>query len=240
MADDILTSTVNTTTQADLIGTLVGEGKTYKTVEDLAKGKLNADVHIQKIELENKEMREKLAAAKTVDDLLEKINANTSSNVNNDGTNSQDTSKGLDAESIKKLVEDQIQGREVATTRARNRAAAEAKLKEIYGDKAKEVFEAQASSPELREALLKIAEVDPAKFVGIFQKETVKDPALDTGDSSKNLNLNLSNNTVVEPGTELFYRKLRKENPKAFYSNAVQLQMHKDALANPNKYFGRN
>jgi hypothetical protein len=60
----------------DLVVELVGEGKTYKTVDELAKGKINADIHIKRLEEEAKALREQLAGAKSVEDVLEAVKAN--------------------------------------------------------------------------------------------------------------------------------------------------------------------
>lgn len=227
----------NPTVPDNVLEALVGEGKTYKTAEDLAKGKLNADVHISKIELENKEMREKLAAAKTVEDLLEKINANAAPVVNNDGsTTSVATTPGMTAEQIAKLVEQQIQGRETATAKASNLAKAEAKLKALFGDKAKEVFDKEASNPVIKATMLQLAEVDPDKFISLFQRSS-SPTGVDTGQNGKNLNVNFQDSSTIVPGTQRFYSEMRKKEPAKYYSSNIQLEMHQAALADPNKYF---
>lgn len=240
MPETILGEVANTTTVPDnVMEALVGEGKTYKTVEDLAKGKLNADIHIQKIELENKEMRDKLAGAKTVDDLLAKLEARTASVGNPNGSDDKtiQTNGALSAEQIAKIVNDSIQGRETANVKAVNKARAETRLKEIFGDKAKEVFEREAANPAVRTTLLQLAEIDPDKFVSFFQKETTK-TGVDNGQNGMNLNVNLQDNSALVPGTERFYADMRKKNPGLYYSTATQLEIHDAATKNPNRYFG--
>lgn len=243
MADKDLFNKDETPPQNDdeLVQTLVGEGKPYKSTADLAKGKLQADIHIRRVEQENKELREKVASAKTVDDVLAAVQAK----VAPDPTNSEpepegEKPQGLTAEQVAKIVTEQITGRETAKVKTANKERANRAMFELFGDKASEVFEKEANSPELKEALIKLAEVDPDKFVSMFKKEVVKSPGVDSQGSKRvdMLNLQPQSGTAVR-GTQAFYSKLRKENPQAYWSAAVQLEMHEYALKNPDSYFGK-
>mgnify|MGYP000205087855 CR=1 FL=1 len=64
------TTTPATQTTSDIVSALVGEGKKYKTLDDLAKGYINADGFIEQLKAENRELKEKATAAKTVDDVI--------------------------------------------------------------------------------------------------------------------------------------------------------------------------
>jgi len=55
----------------------------------------------------------------------------------------------------------------------------------MFGSKATEVFEKEASTPELRDALIKLAEVSPDKFIAIFKKDVQKGPGVDSSGSKK-------------------------------------------------------
>lgn len=227
----------------DLIAELVGEGKKFKTVEDLAAGKLQSDIHIKRLEEEAKTLREQVAKAKAVEDVLEAIKANAASGQTSQENNEDDDKKvtpsaSLSAEQIAKIVADQIKGSETAKQREVNRSKANELMVKSFGEKAKDKFEAKATSPELRAILIQLAEVNPEDFVSLF-KEASAESVVDS--SSKNLNkLNVDNTTnSKEPGTQLYYAEMRKKNPKQYYSAAVQLEMHGAAMKNPSKYFGR-
>ena len=58
---------------ADALAELVGEGKKYATVEDLAKGNLNAQQHIGTLEHETASLREQSSSAKSIEDVLKAI-----------------------------------------------------------------------------------------------------------------------------------------------------------------------
>ena len=62
---------------ADALAQLVGEGKKYATVEDMAKGAVNAQQHIGTLEQETATLREQTSAAKGVADVLAAIKGTT-------------------------------------------------------------------------------------------------------------------------------------------------------------------
>lgn len=224
----------------DLIAELVGEGKKYKTLEDFARSRLEADVHIQRLEQENKDYREKLAGSKAVEDVLEAIKAGAASanNSPDPSKNVQDVTGTLTAEQVAKMVTEQVAGLRSAEQRAANLAKANAKMAETFGEKAQEVYLKEAASPELQKIFRELAETNPDKFLSLFVKPQQNNQSLDvTGKNTQAMSL--VNTGTIEPGTQAFYAKLRKDSPKQYYSAGVQLQMHNDAMTNPDKYFGR-
>ena len=60
-------------TGADALAELVGEGKKYATVEDLAKGAVNAQRHIGTLEQETATLREQSSSSKSIEDVLAAI-----------------------------------------------------------------------------------------------------------------------------------------------------------------------
>jgi cysteinyl-tRNA synthetase len=57
----------------EIVSALVGEGQKYKTVDELAKAYLHADTFIQQLKEENQKYREQVASAKSIDDVLERL-----------------------------------------------------------------------------------------------------------------------------------------------------------------------
>lgn len=234
------TEGTTTTISQDLIAELVGDGKKYKTVEDLARSRLEADIHIKRVEKENAEMRTQLEKAKSVEDILEAVKAQSASANETPDPDKQVATPGLTAEQVAKMVAEQVAGQRTKEVRDANRTLANTKMIELYGDKAQEVFLKEAPTPALQAIYKELAEVNPEKFVALFQKPASAQQGVDTG-GKNTAALNLTQGSgVVQPGTQAFYAKLRKENPKQYYSAPIQLQMHKDAMIDPSKYFGRS
>lgn len=231
----------NVITPENVLETLVGEGKKYKTPEELAKSRLHADIHIARLEQEAKDLREKVASAKTVDELIEAVKAKVTPENLPGSENVRDNVSAvptLSAEQVAKLVADQITGHETSKQKNSNRAKAHNELVKMFGDKAQEMFAKEAPTPELRQALTQLAEVDPDKFVNLFKKEAP--PAVVDSGASKTLGtLNFQASEGLQRGTQAYYSDLRRKNPKLYNSAAVQIEMHNAALSNPDKYFGR-
>lgn len=243
MADpaNVFEGTTPGNVSADLMTELVGEGKKYKTVEDLARSRLEADIHIKRVETENAEMREKLAKAASVEDILAAVKAQgaVSANETPDPEDRTTASPGLTTEQVAKIVAEQVSGIRTKEVRDTNRSKANAEMIRLFGDKAQEVFLKEATTPELQATYKELAELNPDKFVAIFKKPETNTQNVDTGGKNiqaLNLNQDLGG---LQPGTQAFYSALRKKEPKTYFAAATQLQMHKDAMSNPDKYFGR-
>ena len=111
------------TEDKDYLNELVGDGKKFKTVQDLAKGKVTSDNFIEKLKSELSELRTELRSRKTVEELLAEKNSNRAEpNPNNnqqvlgDDVNSQTPSlKDLESLLDRKLTE-----KEQLTARQRN------------------------------------------------------------------------------------------------------------------------
>lgn len=229
--------TESTTTDSQL-AVLVGEGRKYKSVEDLAKAYINLDSFTEKLKGENAEFREKLAGAKTIDDVIGRLEQSKASTTDK----GEAKSSGLTADAVAQIVKDTVTGMETARSRRDNLLKADALMKKQFGDKAGEVFGALAKTPQHKVALQSLAEVDPEQFVRLFSGGG--EPAHSQTDSSTSVNtaaladVNASGR-VTDPGTKEYYNALRKKDPRAYYSQEVQLQMNKAATSNPTKFFGK-
>src|SRR5210317_1478061 len=142
MTDDVFSQTegkevegtVSTVTTSPL-AELVGEDKKFKSIDDLAKGKLEADQHIGQLEGEMKMLREQMAeleeaASKkaTVSDLVDAVK-NANKKVDEDGN------QPISEEQLKTMVADIMDGRTEAQTRASNfRQANQSVLDKFNGD----------------------------------------------------------------------------------------------------------
>lgn len=225
------------------LAVLVGEGRKYKTVDELAKAYLNADGFIEQLKTENQKLREEVAKGKTVDDLMERIKAQPAAQAPATQQTPAQSAGAITAEQVAKIVSDTVTGLETKRTKDANLAKADAEMRRLFGDKAGEVFAKEADTPEKRRVLQELASVDPAKFVALFQRPTQAAGA--RPDSGTSFNTGALDPTAIagraaDPSTKEYYDNLRRTKPNEYYSAAVQLQMQRAAVANPNRFFGRS
>lgn len=235
-------STGTTTTQAEEISLLVGEGRKYKTMDELAKAYLNADSFIEQLKAENQELRTKTVEAKTIDEVLERLQASQSNAAVTTSAAQGSSTNGLSAEDVAQIVQQTVTGMESTKVKQGNIQKADAKMKEKFGDKAAEIYKNVAKTPELHTAYMKLAEVDPDQFVALFTSGQASTSTGSQVDSGSNVNTTVSyssNNNIREntPGTKEYFSKVRREDPKKYFSQSFQLELNK-AVQDAKKYFG--
>lgn len=124
------------------VSDLVGEGKKYRDVQSALSSIKPAQEHIQRLENDNKELREKvqqleadLKARESVQSVLDKLG--------NKGESEQQTT--LDPESVKQLVYGALEERETVTTAKQNVQTVNDTLISKFGEKAREMVAQKAS-----------------------------------------------------------------------------------------------
>jgi hypothetical protein len=221
-------ATVEQATQS-IVETLVGEGRKFKDVEALAKGKLESDQFIERITNENAAMRKDMEA-------LQLLVKDTLGARGNQPAPSQPTGASVDPSDLSELIRNEI-------TQTRQKEAAQSNLVEAdrvlvahYGtkeqaqkaitEKARELgmpvswmTESAARNPKALYTLLGLGE--PTKQpVTPSSKPTVNTDAANfapTGAGSK-------------VGTKEYYDAMRRENPSLYWNPRTQQEIHKKAL----------
>lgn len=222
----------------EVVAALVGEGKKYKTITDLAKAYMNIDEFVETLKAENHELKEKVTKASTIDEVMERLSSQSKAGVSDPSTVTQSTG-GVSADEIQKLVEKTVTGLETSKTRTENLKKANALLAEAFGDKAGEVFKDVASTPELENVYRELAQVAPEKFIQHFlnvPKNTGVQP-----DTSGSVSATTTGTSVrvSQPGTKEYYDNVRKTNKALYYSQEFQVGMDKAVRSNPDLYYGK-
>jgi hypothetical protein len=222
------------TTDANLFTALVGENQKYKTPEDLAKAYSNADQFIEQLKEENRKLREQTAAAKTIDDVLERM-----SKQGNAPADDNPPVQGFKPEDVQQLVEKTLEGRETANKRNNNLLKADSLMKEKFGSKAEEMFKQRASTPEKAKILMELAATDPAEFVSLFAGTPASaGNTMDTGSVNTTSVPSSGGNRATIEGTKEWAAKVRKENPTQYWSQDFQYKLQQTVSKNPSLYFG--
>lgn len=124
----------------DHLKDLVGEGKKYASVEDALKSIPHAQAHIQRIEDENKRIRDELARAAAAEETYKKL----MDSMNQDPPATPAAPMGMDEASVADLLERKLAEREMMKEQTANVTRVKDALVGKYGDKAQEVYEAKA------------------------------------------------------------------------------------------------
>ena len=224
-------------TPASLYETLVGEGKKFKTPEDLAKAKIESDRFIEQLKEEPKQLREDLNRLVEETRLLKEIaTRNNGAPLAQQEQKTPDSSSpeiDLDArirETLKRTAEE---GKRLDNINQVNDA-----MVQTYGslDKAKEVLKQKAAELGVgAEFLQDVAARSPKAFfqtVGITEVARAQQTS-----SSSTVNTAAMGNTGVKTNTYKWYQQLRKDNPSMYHSPKIQTQMMNDALARGESFY---
>lgn len=142
---------------------LVGEGKKFKTAEDLAASKAHTDAHISTLESELKDIREELEKRDSIEDIVRKARQPVQ-----EPKSSEPTS--LDKEGVRSVFKE-FQSEQKA---ASNIVQVDSKMREKFGEAAKKVTQEKASELGVSLDFMKhVASEDPRAFLAWFQNTPV-------------------------------------------------------------------
>lgn len=228
----------DTENQTNVLETLVGEGKKFKDLEALAKGKVEADEFIKTLEGTIESLAEELKQANLAADRklkLENLMSSLTTTTNKVETKTENqpqnpsnqSGNGLSHDEVVKILEE----RDNAARKANNVNSALAPVKKLYGDKTEEVLAQRAKELGMSvDELLDLAGRSPQAFLG-----AVGAGSRDT--STRSMANHSSVNSLGTPDigapverNKAYYDNLRKEMGSwAFATDAkLQVQLHKD------------
>lgn len=214
---------------------LVGEGKKFKTVEDLARGKAEADLFIEHKNRAQDELREEYTrllneynSGQSLRELIDQLKSPKESQ--NDSTQDvpEDKSEKFDLNKIEELVASKLQSAKQQEKEEANFLSVQNKLKEVYGDNYTNTLKQQISELGLTSDFVNdLARKHPEVLyrtlgIGNGPKETFQAPP-----TSRNRSDPFAPN--VNKRTWSFYEKMRKTEPTKYFDPKTQNQMFKDA-----------
>lgn len=243
-----MTNIAPTATETLLVDQLVGEGKKFKTLDDLAKGKLESDRTIEQRNAELAALREELASRVKLEEVLDRLTSRETEDRDDypyQGNNSSASGQPatINQKQIETLIETTITKKERERTANQNRTLVLNRLKELYGDGyAQRLNDAQAQLGLDKESLNDLAARSPTAFLKLVapgvnsnEKGFVSPPRSSV--TSESFNSNTGNSAM--PGSPEYFKRLKKESPTTYWSPKVQNELHKAALkaANEGKSF---
>jgi hypothetical protein len=219
--------------------TLVGDGKTYKTVDELAKGKAHADKHI-------KELQDKLDSAKqgaTLAEVLEFMKQGNTQNSQNPP--SQQSSAPVvdptDTAALETQFHSFLQKQKQKEQEEANRKAIQAEMIKKYGPKAGEQFATLATSIGMTtQGLEAFGTSNPQAFFKMAGLDQSIKGVPNVNQSSHNpAAMQSANGNSGKPGTKSWWNKFKEDHPNDYLSPKVQKQRLTDWERDPD-YFENN
>lgn len=216
---------------------LVGEGKKYKTPDDLAKAKLHADTHIERLTQELEALRTDLNTRITLEEFMTKVSSpnNVAPVVDpTPSTVAPANADNLTAEKVQEILDQ----RDAQKTRAANTEYVKNELSKKFGGDYLNNLNAKTQELGLTPAQVQtMAATAPKALLALFGTTAAPVPpgrtAPPTSAYDPNRGPQVSNDRDAQ-----FYKKLLKENPREYWSRETQIRMHDDAMrlgANFNK-----
>jgi hypothetical protein len=228
------TDTQQTQTKESFVDHLVGDGKKFRDIEALAKGKLEADRHIGEITKTLDELRAELAKQDYAKNLLEQMSKGSETGteqpppVTTSSSNTENTTQS--ASDFEALVEKVITAKEKSKTASQNISVVGEEMQKQYGDKTAEVL--KVKSLELNMSLDRLKEIAAESPTAFFQligvKKMGEKTSTSTGVTTQSTIRSENFNSYSQDRTFEYYQKLRKENRSLYYSPKIQNSMLQD------------
>ena len=210
-------------------------------LDELAKGKAHADRFIDFLEAQNKDLKSELDTRLSAEATLQEIKQSRASEVSEERTTSglKPDDDAVSDEDIVSLVDKRIGEAAQNKIVQDNILLVDKKIKGIYGDKAGAFIDEKAAELGLsKEALGELAAQSPKAFFDMVRVEDKPSggPAMTTGTVNPEA-LAVHSPGDVKPGTDRWYKALRKEDKVHFYTPAVQQRLFKDRERLGDKFY---
>lgn len=229
---------------ADPLQELVGEGKKFKSIDDLAKSKVEADRFIDKLKSENDALRKLVKDSErtthmtsAIERLLASVTKSEDESSNQPAapspapvTTPDVTAKAISAEDVVKIVHAVEEQRRMAA----NEQQALGNLSKKYGDKADEVLASRAAELGMDKGMLvDMARRNPKAFsrlIGEDSQTNVTGANVSPRNSAAVIG-NIPGNSNVRNAA--YYENLKKTMgvKKFILDRSLQVQMHNDMVA---------
>lgn len=215
---------------------LVGEGKKFRTVEDLAKGKAESDRYIAQLTSQLDEARTEVQKRIALEELKTAILERDNNNQQQTPPGQPDTSKTVvDADSIEELVNKKLTEAEANKIRATNEQTVADTLTNVWGDNAKaELVKAGAAIGMSLKELQDLGQRNPQ---ALFKLIGVGNQPVANGGVVPRSSERVGNDNLNGERTKAYYDKLKASDPKAYWDKKTQVQMNKDAMRLKERFF---
>ncbi len=215
----------NTNLSGDPLSDLVGEGKKYKTMEDLARSRLEADSFIEKLKNENAALREAISTETDPAEMLRlleqrRLNAKKGSENAVNSQSNQSPVAPLSEERVLELLSE----RDRKLQQEKNRQLFDSTLANTFGSKTAEVVTKRLSDLGMdKQTFDNLALSNPQAALRVLGlKDNVGSGSLEPSVTTEAY---LSEKLNGEVRNFAYFQKLRREMKEAYYSPEMQRQV---------------
>lgn len=216
---------------------LVGEGKKFKTPEDLAKGKYESDMYINTLTRQFDELRkdflkerEENTSRAKLQELIDQVKSQQTNSSTNPNAKVTEEKPSVDIKEIETLVSSKIKEDKETSRREANFNLVKSKLMERYGNNFQSVLDQQIKDLDLTiNEANELARTRPQVFIKTLGLDQ---PQIKEGFQSPPRN-NLQSSTfkpTVEKRDWDYYQRMKMEDPVRYASTQTNVQMHKDVM----------
>lgn len=238
MAEEVTVFGDAETESSGFLERLVGENKSYKSAEDLAKGKVNADEHIKTLEDKLDELREELDKRLSVEDAIKKVQEERQVLPTGLAPTSAQEPSSLKEDDLIDLIRGVTQKDKDREAAQKNRDEVATKLVEVYGDssKANEAVKQRAIEIGLSvQDLEALAMRSPKAFLTQMGLDVT--PQATVRPTHSDVRLPQNSQSQIKEGTESWWKQFRKDSPKEYFSPSMTPKRMKDALRLGDAFF---
>lgn len=217
---------------------LVGENRKFRSTEDLARGKAEADAYINQLKAQLDEAKQELRTRESLEELLTKRETPKFAPRNEDQPQVDHTMEmdrnvnEFTPEKLEALLEEKLTQRESQRSRERNFTTVQADLNKAYGANTQVVLtKVQEELGVSKDWLNALAGDNPKAFMKLVSDtapKSTQSPSLFAPPTSQ------IRSDAFRPDDTMrgwaYYQKLKASNPKEYESERVQMDMHRDAL----------
>ena len=220
--------TANETTS--LLESYVGDGKKYKSPEELAKGYQNADQFLNQMKTENEQLRGELDKRLNAEDMVDRIKRE-HEELQASMKAQENTTPQLDEKALSDLISQTLDQKNTQKVAQDNIQAVDSKMKELFGtDKASEILQTKSKELNLSvEYLAEVAAKSPDGFyslLGIGRDKTIT-PSITASTTNTEAVAKVNSIGAVEADTWNSFESLRRSDPKKYYTPTVQNKLFK-------------
>lgn len=211
----------------DYVAELVGEGKKFKDVSQLAKGKFESDQYIAMLTKKLDELKTELNTRTSLDAFLDKMKTDKITGQPEPvATPSDQPSVALDDSILEAKLAEILSKKEQQTTQASNLEKVTSALQQQFGDQAKLVLNHKAKEVGMSvQALQSLAAQSPEAF---FRLVGVQNNVPSGVATPKNTVNSFASEPMSVVRDSKYYEKLKRENPTKYFSNQTTVEMIKD------------